>query len=89
MSRKENIKALEKLIEEHTYPCRACLDEVSELATAIYDSIYLDEEELMGSLARGYCTKRNEKKIVDPDLIEDMVEDIKSKNVIRIKEDNQ
>ena len=29
-------------------------------------------ENLMGVLARGYCTKRNEKKVLDPDLIEDM-----------------
>jgi len=33
-------------------------------------------EELMGALARGYCTKRNEKKILDPDLIEDMVKEV-------------
>ena len=30
-------------------------------------------EKLIQALARGYCTKRNEKKILDPDLIEDMV----------------
>ena len=30
------------------------------------------KEDISGALARGYCTKRNEKKVLDPDLIEDM-----------------
>ena len=29
-------------------------------------------EEIVGALASGYCSKRNENKILDPDLIEDM-----------------
>ena len=29
-------------------------------------------KEIRQAMARGYCTKRNEKKILDPDLIEDM-----------------
>ena len=30
-------------------------------------------EDLRGALARGYCTERNKHKVLDPDLIEDMV----------------
>jgi len=29
-------------------------------------------EKIRGALARGYCTKKNENKVLDPDLIEDM-----------------
>jgi hypothetical protein len=38
--------------------------------------IGLSREELMGALARGYCTKRNEDKITDPNLIEDMATEV-------------
>jgi hypothetical protein len=31
---------------------------------------------LRGILAQGYCTKRNSKKVLDPDLIEDMIKAI-------------
>jgi hypothetical protein len=31
---------------------------------------------LSEALARGYCTKRNSKKVLDPDLIEDMGKEI-------------
>ena len=30
----------------------------------------IKEDEILGALARGYCTKENEKKIVDPTLCE-------------------
>jgi hypothetical protein len=32
--------------------------------------------EILGAMARGYCTKINENKIVDPDLIEDMCKEV-------------
>jgi len=32
--------------------------------------------EIQGALARGYCTKRNENKVLDPDLIEDMATEV-------------
>ena len=32
--------------------------------------------EIRGALARGYCSKENEKKILDPDLIESMTLEI-------------
>ena len=32
--------------------------------------------EVSGALARGYCTKRNSKKVLDPDLIEDMATEV-------------
>ena len=35
-----------------------------------------DKEELRGALARGYCSKRNKHKVLDPDLIEDMVTEV-------------
>ena len=33
-------------------------------------------KKIRGALARGYCTKRNENKVLDVDLIEDMVLEI-------------
>ena len=33
-------------------------------------------EQLSQALARGYCTKRNEHKILDPDLIADMTTEV-------------
>jgi hypothetical protein len=33
-------------------------------------------EEIMQALARGYCTKRNEKKELDAELIEDMTDKV-------------
>lgn len=36
----------------------------------------MNKERLAGALARAYCAKRNEGKITDPDLIEDMVEEL-------------
>ena len=32
--------------------------------------------EVSGALARGYCTERNSKKVLDPDLIEDMATEV-------------
>ena len=34
------------------------------------------KESIRGALARGYCTKRNGKKVLDSDLIEDMAKEI-------------
>jgi len=34
------------------------------------------KSEILGALARGYCTERNKKKVVDPDLIEDMAREV-------------
>ena len=34
----------------------------------------LTRDEIMGVLARGYCTKRNRYKVADPDLIADQVD---------------
>ena len=31
---------------------------------------------ILEALARGYCTKRNSKKVLDPDLIQDMTKEI-------------
>ena len=33
-------------------------------------------EDIRGALARAYCTKRNENKVLDPDLIEDMAVEV-------------
>jgi len=33
-------------------------------------------EEIRGALARGYCSKENEHKVLDPDLIEAMAIEI-------------
>ena len=35
-----------------------------------------DTDELRGALARGYCTKRNSQKVLDPDLIQDMAKEV-------------
>lgn len=32
-----------------------------------------NDERIRGALARAYCTERNKHKVLDPDLIEDMV----------------
>ena len=34
------------------------------------------EEEVIGALARGYCSPENEKKVLDPDLIEAMTSEV-------------
>jgi len=34
------------------------------------------KEDILGAIARGYCIKRNENKILDPDLCADMAEEI-------------
>jgi len=36
----------------------------------------MTKDTIEGALARGYCSKRNENKILDPDLIMDMKEEI-------------
>ena len=36
----------------------------------------MNNEELLGALARGYCTKRNSQKVLDPDLIQDMAKEV-------------
>jgi hypothetical protein len=33
-------------------------------------------EEIIGGLARGYCSKSNETKVLDPDLIEAMADEV-------------
>lgn len=33
--------------------------------------------DITGAMARGYCTKRNSHKILDPDLIEDMASEVR------------
>ncbi len=33
-------------------------------------------KDILGALARGYCTDRNSKKVLDPDLIEDMLAEV-------------
>ena len=35
-----------------------------------------EKEEILGALARGYCYPKNEKKIMDADLIEAMEKEI-------------
>ena len=43
-------------------------------STQAHDQIMeLWKEDLRKALARGYCTERNKHKVLDPDLIEDMV----------------
>jgi len=39
---------------------------------------------ILGILGRGYCTKRNSHKIVDPDLIEDMVDCVLSPELLKL-----
>jgi hypothetical protein len=39
-----------------------------------YEKFLPDEKELRGLVARGYCTDRNSEKIIDPNLLEDIVE---------------
>ena len=36
----------------------------------------MSREEILGALARGYCSKRNSNKILDPDLVGDMATEI-------------
>lgn len=33
-------------------------------------------DEILGGLARGYCSKSNESKVLDPDLIEAMADEV-------------
>ncbi len=42
-------------------------------------------EELRGIIAQGYCTDRNSKKVLDPDLIEDIADAILSAGFIRLE----
>ena len=62
-----------KLMEilEHWGLAEICDED--ELRQAHDQIIELWKENLRGALARGYCTERNKHKILDPDLIEDMV----------------
>lgn len=48
---------------------------VHEIINKVPDALLPDE--ISGALARGYCTDRNEHKVVDPDLIEDMATEVK------------
>lgn len=41
--------------------------------------------DLRGALARGYCHKENENKILDPDLIESMAQEVEKMNDNPIK----
>jgi hypothetical protein len=36
----------------------------------------MDKEKVREAMARGYCTKRNENKVLDANLIEDMAEEV-------------
>ena len=36
----------------------------------------MESTEIQGALARGYCTERNSKKVLDPDLIMDMTAEV-------------
>jgi len=44
-----------------------------------------NQECVEGALARGYCTDRNSKKVLDPDLIQDMAKEVMKLNL----QDNQ
>jgi hypothetical protein len=36
----------------------------------------MDKKDIAQALVRGYCTKRNSKKVVDTDLINDMTDEV-------------
>jgi hypothetical protein len=36
----------------------------------------MNNQELLGALVRGYCTKRNSQKVLDSDLIQDMAREV-------------
>ncbi len=36
----------------------------------------MNREEIVGALARGYCSPKNEKKVLDIDLIEGMADEV-------------
>lgn len=44
------------------------------------------KDTLIGALAMGYCTERNENKITDPDLIKDMAKEVKKWIIKKLQE---
>ena len=71
-------KALESLV---IYTQKEGLTPYNEIfineATLAIKQIILDS--LPEVLARGYCSKRNSHKVLDPDLIKDMIAEVKAK----------
>ncbi len=55
------------------------------LATAIANAIELDEEKVIGALARGYCHKENEKKELDSTLLQAILVELSKGNTLKIK----
>jgi len=55
-------------------PCR-CAKSISQSLAEI-EGMVVNEEEIQGALARGYCSKENEQKVVDPTLIQAMTKEI-------------
>lgn len=43
-------------------------------------------KEIRAALARGYCTKRNSKKVLDSDLIDDMAREIEKLSISAIEQ---
>ena len=68
--------------------CKFCSanDEIKYLQDEIKRLLPFTRDEIAGALARGYCSKRNEHKVLDPDLIEDMVCELLKKKELLQKE---
>ena len=70
----------DKKIGEFVYPTRAMKEAIVYNIKKHISQNYipkdrvLTRDEIMGVLARGYCTKRNRYKVSDPDLIADQVD---------------
>ena len=92
MDKQTRIKGIERIINKvsridvggkSTQYCE--LKNVRELATAIEESIRVDEENVLMYSAQGYCTERNKEKVLDPDLLQDIAKTIsENRDVIKI-----
>ncbi len=47
----------------------------------------LNKEEIIGAVARGYCTDANRDKVLDPELVEAIVEEIQKAILEKIQPD--
>ena len=63
--------------------CIKRLDAVLDTDIDINEIVEIDVEKALEASARGYCTKRNEEKILDPDLLKDVVQSIVKSGCIK------
>ena len=65
------------IIEGHCFNS-VCFEEIDQIPQKSARQKAIDKEvaDIRGALARGYCTERNLYKVLDPDLIEDMIQEI-------------